>query len=262
VTHDIGLKYDVKDRVATILLDRPPANTLSVPVVQALIDLYTKAKEDRGVGAVVLRSALPKRFCGGYDLDLAKGVTAVEMRDFLDKLYLELFDVQHRLGKPSIAAVHGAARGAGITLAINCDMIVAADTAHFAYAEINVGLIPGIHLVHLARIVGRHKAFELLFSGRVFDAAEAKEMQLLNKVVPETELPDAAHEFAQMFTDKAPMIMRIGKNAFMRANDLDFRRNVEAMAETLIAQCTVPDVSEGFRAFLEKRAAKWPSLEL
>lgn len=254
------VRYAVKDRVARITLDRPPANGLDIPMVEGLIAAYCRAAADDGVGAVILDSAVPRRFCGGFALDLAKGISPLELRRFLDRLYLELFDVQHRLGKPSIAAVGGAARGAGVTLAIASDMILAAEEATFAYSEIDVGLIPGVHCVHLPRLIGRHRAFELLFSARVFGAAEAEAMRLVNRVVPGTQLADAAQDFAAGFARKSPLIMRIGRAAFMRANDLDYRRAIETMAETLCAQVGAPDVEEGFSAFLEKRPPRWPSM--
>src|SRR5207247_6880711 len=96
-----------------------------------------------------------------------------DVRGLLDKLYVELAEVQYNLGKPSIAAVGGAARGGGMTLAISCDVLIAGESATFGYPEIDLGLVPALHFVHLPRIVGRHRAFELLFSGRSFGADEA-----------------------------------------------------------------------------------------
>src|SRR3546814_10187069 len=104
-------------------------------------------------------------------------------RDFLNKLYIALADMQHALGKPSIAAVGGAARAGGMTLSISCNVIIAGRSATFGYPEIDVGIIPAIHFIHLPAIVGRHRAFEILFSGRAFGADEAAELGLVSKVV-------------------------------------------------------------------------------
>jgi enoyl-CoA hydratase/carnithine racemase len=208
---------------------------------------------------VVLSSALPGRFCGGLDLAMARRSSGAELRAFLDRLYGELFDVQYRLGKPSIAAVGGAARGAGMTLAVSCDMIVAGAGATFGYSEIDVGLFPGIHCAHLPRIIGRHRAFELLLSGRAFGAAEAAGLGLVNRVVPGEALDGEARALARTFAAKSPAVMRVARAAFMRANDLDYRRTIESMAETLCALIDTPDAREGLAAFLDKRPPRWPS---
>lgn len=254
------LRYEVRDRVAHIILDRAPVNALDTPMVVALIAAFRRAGEDDHVGAVVLSSAMPTRFCGGFALDFAKDLDGAAMRGFVERLYVELFDVQYRLGKPSIAAMHGAARGAGISIAIACDMIIAADDAHLAYSEIDIGLVPAIHFTHLPRLVGRHRAFELLFSGRRFDADEGERIGLINRVVPRATLIDEAHTLAASFAAKSPALMRIGRAAFMRANDLDYRRSMEDAAETICALVGSPDMQEGFAAFLERRTPQWPSL--
>ncbi len=162
MTTDADLRYDVSDRIAEISLARPPVNALSLSLLEQLIAAFRRAAADDNVRAVVLTSAVPRRFSAGLDLDMLLGKSGAEVRRFLDKLYVELADVQYNLGKPSIAAVGGAARGGGMTLAISCDVLVAGESATFGYPEIDLGLVPAIHFVHLPRIVGRHRAFELL----------------------------------------------------------------------------------------------------
>jgi len=256
-----SIQYSVSDRIAEIVLNRPPVNALSIALVEEVIAAYRKAAADDSVGAVLLRSGLPDRFCGGFDLDFAKGISGKELRVFLDRLYLELFDVQYRLGKPSIAVVGGAARGAGMTMAISCDMVVASDKASFGYSEIDVGLYPGVHCVHLPRIIGRHRAFEVLFSGRSFGAGEALQMGLLNKLVAHDQLLEEARALAAVFAAKSPTAMRMGRDAFMRANDFDYRRNIETMAETLCNVIETDDAKEGFDAFLGKRKPQWRGID-
>jgi enoyl-CoA hydratase/carnithine racemase len=191
------------------------------------------------------------------DLDLVRGKSASEVRRFLDKLYVDLFDVQHNLGKPSIAAVGGAARGGGMTLAISCDVLIAGESATFGYPEIDVGLVPAIHFVHLPRIVGRHRAFELLFSGRAFDAEEAAKLGLVSRIVPDQELRGAARALAAVFAGKSPTAMRLGRAAFMRANDLDSRRSVGDAVELFCNVATTDAAQEGLAAFQEKRSPRW-----
>jgi enoyl-CoA hydratase/carnithine racemase len=165
--------------------------------------------------------------------------------------------VQHALGKPSIAAVGGAARGGGMTLAISCDVLLAGESATFGYPEIDIGLVPAIHFVHLPRIVGRHRAFELLFTGRSFGADEAHSLGLVSRVVPDETLRDAAREMAGIFAAKSCTAMQLGRAAFIRANDLDSRRSIGDAVELFCNVATTADAQEGLLAFLEKRAPRW-----
>ena len=115
------VRYAVKDAVAEIVLDRAPVNALSLELIDALLGRLDEARRDPAVRAVILSSA-HKVFCAGLDLDIVKGKGALEAKQFLEKLYFALNDIQYRLGKPSIAAIDGAARAGGMTIAISCDM--------------------------------------------------------------------------------------------------------------------------------------------
>lgn len=251
------LGYTVQDRIAEIALNRPPVNALDLVLIEELIAALRQAGDDADVRAVIVRSALDAAFCAGLDLDVVKGRSGLEFRRFLEKLYLELYDVQYRLGKPSIAAVRGAARAGGMTVAVSCDMIVAGESASFGYPEVHVGLIPALHFVHLPRIVGRHRAFELLFSGNAFSAAAAHELGLINRLVPDEAVDSTARQLAANMAAKSPVVMQLGRDAFMRANDLDYRRMIENVAETMCALVETDDAQEGLAAFTEKRPPKW-----
>jgi enoyl-CoA hydratase/carnithine racemase len=159
--------------------------------------------------------------------------------------------------KPTIAAVNGPARGAGMTLSITSDIILAADDVDLGYPEIDVGVLPAIHYVHLPRQISRHKAFELLFGGKPISAREAASLGIINHAVPRAELMARAFSTAQDFAAKSPVIMALGRQSFMRANDLDYRRNVENQIETLCNVFNTPDGREGLAAFLEKRKPNW-----
>jgi enoyl-CoA hydratase/carnithine racemase len=252
-----NLRYDVSDRIAEISLDRPPVNALNLSLLEQLIEAFRRAAADENVRAVVLASALPRRFSAGLDLDVLRGKSGTGVRRFLDKLYVELADAQYNLGKPSVAAVGGAARGGGMTLAISCDVLVAGQSATFGYPEIDLALVPAIHFAHLPRIVGRHRAFELLFTGRSFDTQEAASLGLVSRIVPDEKLRDEARAIAGIFATKSPTAMRLGRAAFMRANDLDYRRSVGNAVEVFCNVATTDDAQEGLRAFKEKRAPSW-----
>src|SRR5262249_32543668 len=182
------------------------------------------AGKEWGIGAIVSTSAVSKVFSAGLDLNPLIGKSEEKVRALLQELYVRLYDTQYNLGKPSIAAVAGAARGGGMTLAISCDVILAGQSATFGYPEIDVGVIPAIHFAQLPRIIGSHRAFELLFSGRSFGAEEAYRLGLVSKVVPDEELVSQAQSMAETFAAKSAIVMRLGRAAFMRQNDLDYRR--------------------------------------
>jgi len=250
----MSLRYEVSDGIAEISLNRPPVNALNLALLDQLVSTLRQAAADDSVRAVVLASAIPGRFCAGLDLDILQGKAAIEVRQFLEKLYVELSDVQFNLGKPSIAAVGGAARGGGMTIAISCNVLLAGQSATFGYPEIDLGLVPAIHFLHLPRIVGRHRAFELLFSGRSFGANEAASLGLVSRIVPDEKLRDAARNMAAMFAAKPATAMRLGRAAFMRANDHDFCRSVGDAVELFCNVATTDEAQEGLRRFLEKRA--------
>jgi enoyl-CoA hydratase len=254
---DPGVSYAVADRIARITLNRPPVNALNLDTVQAIVAAFRRAAADREARAVVLASAVPRRFCAGLDLAVLLGKSSEQVREFLQALYVDLHDAQYSLGKPSIAAVGGAARGGGMTIAISCDVILAGDSATFGYPEINIGVLPAIHFAHLPRIVGRHRAFELLFSGRSFNAQEAQDLGLVSKIVPDSELDTAAMVLATDFAAKSPAVMGLARAAFMRQNDLDYRRSVASAVEDFCNVAVTAAAQEGIRAFLEKRPPNW-----
>jgi enoyl-CoA hydratase/carnithine racemase len=255
MSHEL-IRYSVADGLAEITLDRPPVNALSLSLIDALLGALQTARDDSAVRAVIIGSA-HKVFCAGLDLDIVRGKPAIETKDFLERLYFALNDIQYRMGKPTIAAVDGAARAGGMTIAISCDMIIAGDGSTFGYPEIDVGLIPALHFVHLPRLIGKHQAFGPLFLGEPFDASTAFRMGLLSEVVPKGTALDRARAVARKLAAKSPIVMKIGRDAFMRAVDADYRRAIENAAESFALVATTEDCQEGLNAFVEKRTPKY-----
>ena len=250
------VRYSVTDAIAEIVLDRAPVNALSLELIDALLARLDDARRDTSVRAVVISSA-HKVFCAGLDLDIVKGKSALDAKQFLERLYFALNHIQYRLGKPSIAAVDGAARAGGMTIAISCDMIIAGESSTFGYPEIDVGLIPALHFVQLPRLVGKHQAFGPLFLGESFNAETAFRMGLVSEVVPKGTALTRAHELARKFREKSPVVLRLGRDAFMRAVDADYRRAVEHAAETFCFVAATEDSQEGLTAFAEKRKPRY-----
>ena len=250
------VSYSVQGSIAEIILDRPPVNAISLQLVDELLDRLRTAGSDPDVRAVIVGSA-HRVFCAGLDLDIVRGKSGVEMKSFLERLYFGLNDIQYRLGKPSIAAVDGPARAGGMTIAISCDMIIAGERATFGYPEIDVGLIPALHFVQLPRLVGKHQAFGPLFLGEPFDVATAFRMGLVSEIVPAGTALDRARAIARKLAAKSPIVMKLGRDAFMRAVDTDYRRGIENVAETFAVIAGTEDCQEGLTAFVEKREPRY-----
>lgn len=257
MTSESPVTYERAGDIARITLRRPPVNALSLEVIRAVVAAFRRAADDTDARVVVLGSAISKRFSAGLDLDILLGKSGAKIREFLQALYIDLYDAQYGLGKPSIAAVGGAARGGGMTMAVSCDVVLAAESATFGYPEIDVGVIPAIHYAHLPRIVGRHRAFELLFTGRVFSATEARELGVVNRVVGDAELEAEVVKLATQFAGKSAAVLRMGRAAFMRQIDLDYRRSIASAVDDFCNVATSNEAQEGLKAFVEKRPPQW-----
>ena len=251
------VQYRVADGVAEISMSRAPVNAINHELARAVIDAYQRAKEDKEARAVILTSALPEVFSAGLDLKLALDFDGAALRGWIEVFYYEMHEALYRLGKPVIAAVNGHARAAGVTWAVSCDMIIAAEEAKMGYPEIDVGLLPAMHLVHLPRVAGRHLAAELLFTGDIVSARRMQELGVVNHVVPRAEVLPRARELAMRLARKSPVAMKLLRDAFMRANDLDYRRGMEGVVETMCSLKDTADSKEALRAFAEKRAARY-----
>ena len=249
--------YEIREHIAEITLNRPPVNALNMSMIEAVNAAFRRAAQNDEVRAVILTSAYQKVFCAGLDIDVIKGKAGREFKPFLDRLYIQLSEIQYKLGKPSIAAVAGSARAGGMTLAVSCDMIIAGEQASFGYPEIAVGIIPAIHFVLLPRIVGKHRAFELLFEGNPIDARRAEAFGLVNRVVDHDKVLDGARALARSLAAKAPSMVRLGRNAFYRAIALDLHRSIEDAVDSFCATVDLPEAQEGLDAFVEKRRPRW-----
>ena len=251
------VEYKVADGIAEIVMNRAPVNAINLQLAREVIDAYVRARHDAAVRAVILTSALPTVFSAGLDLKLASTFDGAALRAFIEVFYYEMHEALYRLGKPVIAAVNGHARAAGVTWAVSCDMIIAAEEAEMGYPEINVGLLPAMHLVHLPRVAGRHRAAQLLFTGDIVSAREMKELGVVNEVVPRAQVLPRARALAKRLAAKSPVAMKLLRDAFVRANDLDYRRAMESVVETMCSLKDTQDSKEALRAFVEKRAPRY-----
>ena len=255
------LNIQVDDGIGEILLNQPPVNGLTPELLDALMTALRSLGDDPKVRAIVLGSALPGRFCGGLDLVKFRQYSPTQVHAVVSKLYVQLHELQAGLPKPTIAAIAGAVRGGGMSVAITCDMLVAAEDATFGYPELEIGLVPAIHYTHLPRIVGRYRAFDLLFTGRVFDAQEAMSLGLVSRVAPQAKVLDEARKLARVLAAKSPRLMRLGTAAFTRTIDNGYRAGAANAVDLINSVFATEDCREGLEAFEQKRKPQWPADE-
>src|SRR5438270_12745503 len=209
------------DGVLRLTLNRPEArNALSIELMMALIEALGRAAEAPQDRVVVIAGAGPG-FCAGHDLRELRQDPRREtyLRTFA--LCSELMLAIVRLPKPVIAEVHGVATAAGCQLVATCDLAVAAEDSRFATPGVNIGLFCSTPTVALSRAVGRTAALEMLLTGELIDAATARAIGLVNRVVPREGLRGAVRSLARKIAAKSPAVVAIGKPAFYRQAELD-----------------------------------------
>ncbi len=243
--------------VAWLTMNRPAArNALSLGLMAQLDAELARIAEDSAVQVVVLAGAGPG-FCAGHDLREMRArperAAYEEVFEACSRLMLRIL----RLPKPVIARVHGIATAAGCQLVATCDLAVAADTARFATPGVNIGLFCSTPMVALSRAVGRKAAMEMLLTGDLIDAARAREIGLVNRVVPEEALDEAVTALAGQIAAKSPLTLAIGKEAFYRQAELGLDDAYRFAAETMTRNMMARDAEEGIDAFLGKRAPVW-----
>jgi len=214
----------------------------------ALREALSAADGDANVRAICLTGQGEEAFCSGMDLG-----SAVEDSAQAASSYAALLAELSRLGKPVLAAVNGAVMGGGMGLLAACDLALAAEESRFGTPEVDVGLFPYMALAPLSRCIGRRAALELALTGRRIDAAEARAIGLVNRVVPRAQLADAARGLLELLAGKSPTALRLGRRAFYATQDLPYEVQLEALCEQLEINARSGDAKEGIAAFLAKR---------
>jgi 2-(1,2-epoxy-1,2-dihydrophenyl)acetyl-CoA isomerase len=252
------LLYDVKDRIATLTLNRPERlNALGDTLRDDLLDAVSRAGADPDVGVLVITGA-GRGFCSGGDVkSMSERNEAGQVpppsdrfAPLRDRIVLAMRDCP----KPIIAAINGAAAGAGMNLALACDMRIASSAAKFSQAFVKRGLAPdwgGSWL--LPRVVGTAKACELIFTGEAIDASQALALGVVNAVVAPESLMDETYKLARKIAAAAPIAVQLSKRAIYHNEAVDLRAGLEfeSFAQNICKD--TEDYKEGVKAFVEKR---------
>jgi len=246
------IQVEETDGIAKITLNLPDKlNALDLVMREDLKDEFARIGKDDTVKVVTI-TGTGKAFCAGGDIKSMDGVTSPAGRDRLKNVQ-KLTKRMVELEKPIIAGVNGAATGAGFHIALACDIIIASEKARFAESFVKIGLIPdmgGFYLLPLR--VGVHKAKELMFTGRMFDAKEASAMGIVNKVVPAEDLDDEVMQFARELARGPGRSYAMIKSA-LNTWPASLQTMLEIEANLQAVSFSTKDFKEGVNAFLEKR---------
>ncbi|HMK67197.1 MAG TPA: enoyl-CoA hydratase [Stellaceae bacterium] len=243
--------------VAWLTLNRPgQRNALSIELMTALQTEIDAIAADKTVKVVVIAGEGPA-FCSGHDLREMRANPSRKHYETVFNLCSRLMLSITKLPKPVIARVHGIATAAGCQLVATCDLAIAAEGARFATPGVNIGLFCSTPMVPLSRAVGRKAAMEMLLTGDFVDAARARELGLVNRVVPAGRLDSEVSELAQQIIKKSAFIVSIGKEAFYRQAELGLAEAYAYASEVMTRNMLARDAEEGIDAFLEKRDPSW-----
>ena len=235
------IRYEVAEHVATITLDDPDTrNALSVDLLGELIGALESARDDEDANLAGFGAEAP-----------------IVHKHFGSEAFVRVFKLLGELGKPSLVAANGHVLAGSLGIALACDLIIAREGAGFGTPEINVGVFPFMIMALIYRNVPRKKANELLLLGEQISAQEAERLGFVNRVVAADEFESAVQEWAVKLAAKSPVLMRLGKDALFRQQDMALAEALEFLRSQLSIAFTTEDIQEGVKAFFEKRDPNW-----
>jgi enoyl-CoA hydratase/carnithine racemase len=251
-----GVKYEKEGKIALITLNRPEKlNAIDLKTTEELIKIWVDFKEDGQLWVAILKGE-GKSFCAGADvgkMDLGGTWNIKKSLIYGDK---KMGPSNYRVWKPILAAVHGHVLGAGFYLALECDLIIAAEDAEFGLPEPKVGL-PTLFTSNLHNYLSSCHAMELLLTAERIDAKRAYEMGLVNRVVSRDVLLDSAKSMAERICQNGPLSVRAMKEVFQRSREMDATSKLSLLEQIFTPVWNSEDAAEGRKAFQEKRKPQW-----
>lgn len=242
--------------VATVWLNDPSTrNALSVSMVAELICALERARDDHDVRCVVLTSTHETVFSSGGDLSgFDVGLVGKHVSN---ERFVYLLRLLGELGKPSICAANGHVLAGALGLALACDVILAVEQARFGTPEIRVGLFPFMIMALIYRNVPRKSVAELMLLGEQIPASEAHRLGFVNRVIARDQFAATVSEWADKLARRSPILMKLGKDAMFRQQDMGFGDAIEYLRSQLTIALSTEDLQEGVSAFFEKREPAW-----
>ena len=258
MSHYATIQLTFDSAVATLTLNRPDKrNAISYELIGDLIRALDEVKNSSA--RVLILTGAGKAFSSGLDLDNLKALIGRTPEQSLEdsRTMVSLFRTLYEFPKPTIAAVNGAAIAGGTGLALLCDFTLAVPEAKFGYTEVRIGFVPAIVSTFLLRQVGEKIARDLLLTGRIFDAAEALRIGLLNEIVPPEKLMDRARGLAAQLMENSPLSLAFTKRLLTDHARAELDAQIEAAIRENAGIRTTADFREGIASFLEKRKPEW-----
>ncbi len=251
-----NILIETENRIATLTINRPDKrNALNQATRDEILQVLDLLQQS-DTRVLVVTGAGDKAFIAGADIGEFEGRTALTQRDVM-KLR-RIFDAVEEFPKPVIAMINGFCLGGGMEFALACDIRIAADSAKLGQPEINLGIIPGGGgTQRLTRLVGEGKAMELILTGDLIDAGEARALGLVNDVVPSSQLRDRVMTLAGKIAEKSPIALRMAKEAVKCASRTNLREGLDRETDLFCLTFSSEDKAEGVRAFFEKRKAEY-----
>ena len=246
---------DKEKGIVKLTINRPEVrNALNAATRQEIRNAIGEIEKDEDVRVVIITGAGEKAFISGADITAFKDATPIMMEESASTLGQQLFSDIENLSVPVIAMINGFCLGGGLELAMCCDIRIASENAKFGQPEINIGIFPGAGgTQRLPRLIGWGKAKELIYTGKIIDAAEAERIGLVDKVVPPDRLEEEVEQLAATIASKSPLIIKLVKKVINRGMYTDLAAGL-AYEKANFALCfATEDHIEGVTAFLEKR---------
>jgi len=249
------LLYEVRDAVAWLTINREVRrNALSLEMIDLFQEYLDRVEADDAIRAVCLTAAGEKAFCSGADL-----ATSFEGEETVAgaRKYAGLLKRMAALSKPIVARVNGHCMAGGMGFMLSSDIVYAREGVKFGTPEVNVGLFPMMIGALIFRNATRKKALEMIYTARMLTAAEAEDMGLITKAVPREELDGLVQETLNTIVSKAPLAIKIGRQALAAAEDRTLNEALDYLCEKLAEVVSTEDAKEGLMAFMQKRQPEW-----
>ena len=247
------IKVTEADRAAYLNLARPPLNVLNIAMISEINQYLESLLERTDLCVLVIRGE-GKHFCAGVDIPEHKQDTVATMLG----TFHQMFRLLNRLPMPTLCVVHGGVYGGGAELAMFCDVVLGADDLKIGVPEITLGVFPPLAIAHLTKLVGVHRAAELIYTGAVIDGAEAQRIGLVNHLVPAAEVAEATDKWTRRFTKLSAFSLRHAREAFRSVVMSDFEQALEGAERGYLDKLMAgQDPVEGLEAFMNKRVPSW-----
>lgn len=249
-----GISVSVAEGIGRLVLDNPPVNVLTIPVMEAAVAGLRELEADRSVKVIAVEAAGDRAFSAGVDV---ADHTPDKMRYMLD-IFDELCMGLHRSAKPTVALVRRMALGGGCEVVASCDMALASEQATFGQPEIKVGVFPILGVALFPDMLGPKAAAELLLSGDTYTAADALRMGLVSRVVAEDDFQEQSERYLSRLAKNSGLVMSLTKKAMLAGLGKGTEDSMRAADAVYVDELMITDdANEGLKAFIERRPAEW-----